>query len=227
MPVPIIKWKLLADTFFILDNLMTNLISVFYKETREQLISLPMNTGGVKELYENMQQIARYRYSKLTRIFNSGESVLENNEIDSARVQPIIETLSDIELRLATADLRGFSRYISEQNVPNFSETNIITSIENSFAKEVTFLFYIALARQAEFLPGFNDTNIFPSQLSNFIAHGPQKSNFLKSRQILRYILEDDNEIRERFSIWCKDSISYEKQIIGSMLNLQREVGLS
>jgi DNA-binding PadR family transcriptional regulator len=227
LPLIFGKWKLLADVFSNLDNLMMNFGLVFSKEFREQLISLPMNIGGIKELYENIQQIASYRFSKLTRIYNSGESVLMNKEIESDRMLPVIKVLSEIELRLATADLKRFLEYISEPNSDNIVETNIVTSIENSFANEVSFLFYISLARQAEFLPEFKDAPIFPSRLSKFIEHDTEQSNLLTSRRILRWVLEDDNEIRERFSIWCKDSISYEKQIMDSMLNLQREVGLS
>lgn len=227
LPLIFGKWKLLADVFSNLDNLMMNFGPAFHKEFREQLISLPINMGGVKELYENIQQIAHYRYSKLTGIYNSGESVLMDREIDSARALPIIKVLSNIELRLATADLKRLLEYISEPNSDDISERNIVTSIENSFANEVSFLFYISLSRQAEYLPEFKDGLIFPSQLSKFIEQGTKQSNLVRSRQILRLILEEDNEIKERFSIWCKDSISYEKQIMDGMLNLQREVGLS
>lgn len=140
---------------------------------------------------------------------------------------PINKTLSNIDLRLGIADLRRFSEYISKQNRANVSESNIVTLIENSFANEVSFLFYIVLTRQADFLQEFKDPPVFPSRLSEFMERGTEQNNFVKSRQILRSILECDTEIRKRFSTWYKDSISYEKQIMDGMLNLQSEVGLS
>jgi hypothetical protein len=220
LPLIFGKWKLLTDAFFNTDHLMMNFESVFYKEIREQLISLPINTGGVKELYENLWQIAYYRYSKLTEIHKSGVTVLETStEADASYYMEFIkDKLSNIELLLQTTDLQRFMGYIAKQNYSSIYQTGIVTAIENSFANEVSFLFYITLARQAEFLPEFKDAPIFPSQLSKFISHGTEQSNLVTSRQILRLVLEDDNEIREKFSTWCKDSISYEEQIMKGMI---------
>jgi hypothetical protein len=230
LPLIFGKWNLLKDAFFDIDHLMMNFGLVIYKETRKPLILSSVTMGGVKEYYENTLDIASFRSLKLTEIYKSGVSVLkqgkkQGKEIDSDHMLPINKALSNIELRLAMTDLKRFLEYIAEESCTINCE-DIITSIENSFADEISFLFYIALARQAEFLPEFKDATIFPSLRSKFISYSTERSNLVRSSHILRSILEDDDEVRKRFSIWCRDSISYEKQIMDGMLNLQREVGL-
>lgn len=79
LPLIFAKWQLLIDVFFNVDYLMANFEPVFYKEIRTPLISLPMNMGGVKEIYENTRGIAYHGYSKLTEIYKSGVSVLETS----------------------------------------------------------------------------------------------------------------------------------------------------
>lgn len=77
------------------------------------------------------------------------------------------------------------------------------------------------------FLPQFRDEHIVPSGLYDYMSRGNEQNRFVKPRQNLRSVLERDDDIRERFLVWCKDSISYEKQIIDHMHDLQSEVGLS
>ena len=65
-----------------------------------------------------------------------------------------------------------------------------------------------------------------PSRLYEFMMRGTEKRNVIKPRDLLLEILERDIEIQDRFLLWMKDLISYERQIIDNMLNLQNEVGL-
>ena len=101
---------------------MANFESVFYKEVRDQLISLPMNMGGVKELYDNVQAIAYNRYLKLTEIYQTGMSVLETGDnISGSHMLPIEEKLSTIHQHLATADLKKFMINAPSKIAPIFT----------------------------------------------------------------------------------------------------------
>src|SRR3954453_449273 len=228
IPLIFAKWQILTDVFNGVDFFMPNFELVFYKEIRTPLISLPMNMGGVKEIYENMRGIAYHGYSKLTDIYKSGVSVLETStEVDARYYMEFIkDKLSNIELLLQTTDLQRFMGYIAKQNYSSIYQTGIVTAIENSFANEVSFLFYISLTTKANFPPQFRDEHIMPSRLYDFMVHGTERSNVIKPRDLLLEILERDIEIQARFLLWMKDLISYEKQIIDHMLDLQSEVGL-
>ena len=159
IPLIFAKWQILTDVFNGVDYLMANFEPVFYKEIRTPLISLPMNMGGVKEIYENTRGIAYHGYSKLTEIHKSGVSVLETStEVDPSYYMSFIkDKLSNIELLLQTTDLQRFMGYIAKQNYSSIYQTGIVTAIENSFANEVSFLFYITLTTKANFLPQFRD----------------------------------------------------------------------
>lgn len=228
LPLIFGKWKLLTDIFFGVGYLMRNFEPVFSKEIRVQLISLPLTMGGIKELYENMRGLAYHRYSKLTEIYESGEAAIDRiSEADLSRISQVEKRLFEIDFLLGSADLRRFIGYLAEQNFNSFTKTNVLTSIENSFANELSFLFYINLTTKFAYLPQFRDEHVIPSMLYDYMITGNEQRRFVKPRQILTSVLECDDEIRERFSAWYKDSISYEKQIINYMHDLQSEVGLS
>jgi hypothetical protein len=234
---------------------MDNFQSVFYKEVRDQLIKLPMNRGGVKELYDNMRAIAYNRYLKLTEIYQTGMSMLETEDnISSGSMLPIEEKLSTIYQRLAAADLREFMTNVAEQNCANIHISDVLSSIEKAFAYELSFIFYITLTRRANFLPSFTNEHIFPARFVEFM-HGNVKRNIVEPRDILFLILEDDKEmkdevtkyndvtrkelkemreiakemkdVRDTFSLWMKSTISYEDEVIKDMVSLQNEIGLN
>ncbi len=227
LPLIFAKWQLLTEVFNGVDQLMANFEPIFYKEIRAPLISRPMNIGGVKEIYENTLGIAYYRYSKLAEIHESGVTSLEDiSETRVGELSLVNNKLSDIELLLLSADLKDFMEYVTKQSYDYISNTSIVASIENSFANEISLLFYIVLTRQGNFLPEYRDEHIMPSRLFEFMERGNQRRNFVKPRKILCWILQQDNEIKRRFLTWYKDSILYEKQIMDSMINLQSEVDL-
>lgn len=228
LPLIFGKWDLLTDIFFGVGYLMRNFEPVFYKDIRVPLISLPSMIGGIKELYENMRGLAYHRYSKLAEIYKSGEAAIDRiSESNVSRISHVEKRLFEIKFLLGSADLRKFIGYLAEQNFNRLPKTNILSSIEHSFANEVSFLFYINLTTKFAFLPQFRDEHIVPSRLYDYMSRGNEQNRFVKPRQNLRSVLERDDDIRERFLVWCKDSISYEKQIIDHMHELQSEVGLS
>ncbi|MGA7899928.1 MAG: hypothetical protein WCA39_13825 [Nitrososphaeraceae archaeon] len=228
LPLIFGKWDLLTDIFFGVGYLMRNFEPVFYKDIRVPLISLPSMMGGIKELYENMRGLAYHRYSKLAEIYKSGEAAIDRiSESNVSRISHVEKRLFEIKFLLGSADLRKFIGYLAEQNFNRLPKTNILSSIEHSFANEVSFLFYINLTTKFAFLPQFRDEHIVPSRLYDYMSRGNEQNRFVKPRQNLRSVLERDDDIRERFLVWCKDSISYEKQIIDHMHDLQSEVGLS
>ena len=256
IPLIFFKWPQLIECFYGVEYLMANFESVFYKEVRDQLISLPMNMGGVKELYDNVQAIAYNRYLKLTEIYQTGMSVLETGDnISGDHMLPIEEKLSTIHQHLAAADLKKFMINAPEQNCADIHITNLLSSIEKSFAYELSFIFYIALTRRANFLPTFTDEHIFPSRFVEFMR-GNEERRFVTPRLILSSILEDDKEmkdyevtkydeetreklkeireiikemkdVRDSFSFWMKSAISYEDEVIKDMVSLQNEIGLN
>jgi DNA-binding MarR family transcriptional regulator len=227
LPLIFAKWPLLLDVFGSTDILARNFLQVFDKEIRTKRISLPVNMGGVKELYKNMYKISHHRYSKLTEMHESGLSALEICGKDTNRMSCLNETLSDIELLIVSADLKHFMEYIADHDYSRIYQKSIITALENSFANEISFLFYIVLARKAVSLPESGDEYTMPSRQYESMMHSEyayKQKHVAKPRDLLLWILKRDHEIKDRFMLWIEDSIVYERQIINNMLNLQCEV---
>ena len=180
-----------------------------------------------------MRAIAYNRYLKLTDIYRTGMSVLETGDnISGDHMLPINERLSNIHQRLAAADLKKFMINVAMQDCANIHITDVLNSMEKSFAYELSFIFYIALTRRADFLPTFTDEHIFPARFVEFMRRGNEQSRFVKPRHILSLILEDDKEmkgmkdVRDSLLMWMKSTISYEEQIKENMVSLQNEIGL-
>ena len=117
-----------------------------------------MTMGGVKELYENIHRISCHRYSKLTEIYESGWSTLEmSGEDNTNRMSCLKETLSNIRILIVSAELNHLLNILQNKTYSSIYQTRIITALENSFANEISFLFYIFLARKAETWPESQD----------------------------------------------------------------------
>lgn len=233
LPLIFGKWRLLLKVFDMVngvDYLAIVFRQIFDKEMRKSFTTWPLSMDGIKELYENRQRIAYHRYSKLTELYESGWSALEMiKEVNTNRLSIIKEKLDNIELLLVSADLKKFIGYITKQNYSSIYQTGIITAIENSFANEISFLFYIFLTRNAEDPPDYGvylgDDKINPSNLYeslNPIQYGNTRP--FKPRDFLHDILRRDIEIKDKVMSWMEDLISYERQIVHNMFNLQNEI---
>jgi hypothetical protein len=150
-------------------------------------------------------------------------------EVNTSLLSIIKETLHNAELLLVSADLKKFMGYISKQNYSIINQTNIITAIEDSFANETSFLFYIFLTRNADDPPDYGvelgDDRLMPSNLyesTRPIPNGDARP--FKPRDFLLDIVRRDIEIKDKVVSWIKDSITYESQIVDNMLNLQTEI---
>jgi hypothetical protein len=228
--VPLIfgKWQLLVNVFDTVDDLATYFETIFDKIVRNPLVSLSVNIGGVKELYDSMYGISYHRFLKLTQIYESGQdSLVRDRGGDTNRTSVIQEKLSEIWLLLVGSDLTRLMKHIGQrQNYGSKDQTSIVTTLENSFANEITFLFYILLTRKAQNPPEARGEHV-SSMLYDYLEsteykHDQESSS--RPRDILLDILRRDIEIKHKVMSWIEDSISYERQIIGNMLNLQSEI---
>lgn len=228
--VPLIfgKWQLLANVFITVDDLATYFETIFDEVLRNPLVSLSVNIGGVKELYESMYGISYHRFLKLTQIFDSGQdSLVRGRRCDTNRTLVIQEKLSEIWLLLIGSDLTRLMKHIGHrQSYGSKDQTSIVTTLENSFANEITFLFYILLTRKAQNPPESGGEHV-SSMLYDYLESTEYKhdqKSISRSRDILLDILRRDIEIKHKVMSWIEDSISYERQIVGNMLNLQSEI---
>ena len=93
-------------------------------------------------------------------------SVLETGDnIRGDYMLPINERLSNIHQRLGSLlnNLKKFMINVAMQDCANIHITDVLNSMEKSFAYELSFIFYIALTRRADFLP-LLQTNIYISR---------------------------------------------------------------
>jgi len=177
-----------------------------------------------------MRGISYHRFLKLTQIYESGQDSLERSRSrrdDTNRVSFIKEKLSEIWLLFVGSDLTHLMRHIGQQqNYSSKDQTSIVTTLENSFANEITFLFYIFLTRKAQDPPESEGEHA-PSMLYDYLEsteYRHEQESTSRPIDLLLDILRRDIEIKSKVMSWVEDSVSYERQTIDNMLNLQSEM---
>jgi DNA-binding PadR family transcriptional regulator len=228
--IPLIfgKWQILVNVFDTVDLLAPYFEPIFNEAVQKPLVSLSVNIGGVKELYENMREISYHRFSKLTQIYESGQDSLEmSRKGDANRMSFIKEKLSEIWLLLVGSDLTRLMKHTGQQqNFRSINQASIVTTLEKSFANELTFLFYIFLTRKVQ-NPPESEVERTPSMLYDYmegIGYTYGQERIGTPRDLLLNILRHDIEIKNKVMSWVEDSVSYERQTIDNMLILKSEI---
>jgi len=102
----------------------------------------------------------------------SGWSTLEmSGEDNTNRMSCLKETLSNIRILIVSAELNHLLNILQNKTYSSIYQTRIITALENSFANEISFLFYIFLARKAETWPESQDERTMPSSMYESMMH--------------------------------------------------------
>lgn len=228
LPLIFGKWQLLVNVFTTVDLLAPYFEAIFNEAVQKPLVSWSINIGGVKELYENIRGISHHRFSKLTQIYESGQDSLKMSRGgDTNRMSFIKEKLSEIWLLLAGSDLTRLMKHIGQQqNYSSMDQTSIVTTLENLFANEITFLFYIFLTRKVQ-NPPESEVEHTPSMLYDYmesIGYTYGQERIGTPRDLLLNILRRDIEIKNKVMSWVEDSVSYEIQTIDNMRVLQSEI---
>jgi hypothetical protein len=181
---------------------------------------------------------------------NKYKNKIENGGAD--RTIPIYLKLLDITLMLdltafydILAETKKYTGYGSEAIIQKLSAASQISILEEAFAEEITLLYYLALNKNHALLkfllPSKYMSSIMYQTLENAGTKSKKRQQHLSestynphptimepigltSETALQAILRKDEQIRQWFSTWIEDSVSYNKEIVGRMVQLYDKI---
>ncbi len=195
---------------------------------------VPITLGGIKEYQESMQGIAFYTTTKLFEIYQGLLSALEDDDQNADSEIPLIhdheddqnaallallEKKKELGAFLKYADLRKFVSSLQDKKI--FEQANQyldviysseLPTIEKALANEVTFSFYINLARN-RFIDYTDEGRYFLGEERDTDYRDTTDYHILRPDDFLRMILRSDKELKDMFLGWIADIADYQQRI--------------
>lgn len=226
------------------------------EETRLKNLERPVIMEGNKEYFQDFHSLALYNNMQMNKIFENGLNVyndyLRNNQGTNDLTTTVVvkEKLEEIQLLLKCINPEIFQEELNEQQVEKYKRIRLSQSnkeqlkaipspiefLENSFAEEITFMYYLSLLSPVCYSPLFPNYGI-ESMLSETIPDIANKSSnnskFKQSYQNiilpspkegLLAILNKDVEIRKWFSSRIHELILYHNEAATSMSGFYEKI---
>jgi DNA-binding MarR family transcriptional regulator len=225
LPLVFGKWDLLTKTWdyayrWFLPVLYQNIEDNYSRAMRSGSVTVTL--GGVKEYQETMQELSFHTTARLFELYEvlssvSGHPVLKRKRRELAAL-------------LKYADLSKFVKMLKDKNLTQDNQhlelvfNSELSIIEKALASEITFLFYINLAREKfldyidegrHFLGDKRDTDYLDYQDTDYNYQGDLETiKIHKQRPIdfLRLILKSDRELSDTFLRWMADIMDYRRR---------------
>ena len=186
-----------------------------------------INLGGVKEYQETMQEIAFHAAAKLFDLYrgissflhradqeyNSETALHGNNE---GWLLALENKQKELSALLKYVDLAKFVNELSinidliNRQAKTFYESEL-SIIEKALSNEITFLFYINLARN-RFLDYTDEGRNFLEDERDTDYKDTTKCYILKPIDYLKMILRSDKELKNMFLKWIADIKVYHQK---------------
>lgn len=274
LPLVFGKWYLLKRILKIFSAY--NFDILLDRETLSKAIGESIHNGGIKEFYVGMTSLAENNRHQMHKVQFSGLGALLNDtrytntrrvESDShyqervnlqyVNFRPIVQKLIEITVLLNPFDydpdsfvemLKSsnlFSEIKNPEYVSNLYDTQII---EEAFADEVSFLYYLSLQSSSfaishpvnDYLVAQNENEayfytlntqpereILPPRFNNEDVYSFNRSFYpLLPKERLVSILQKDKEIKIWFSKWMQDLISCQEEVFKFMYVRFKELNI-
>ena len=245
LPLIFGKWGLLTNTWhysylWFIPVLYQNKEDEFARAIRPGLVSITL--GGVKEYQDTMQEIAFHTTARLFELYQGLLSVLN---LDDKKYDPgkplihngdqrvgslaLVEKEKELAALLKYADIGKFVDMLKNDKNLTQVDRHIeliynteLSVIEKALASEITFLFYINLARN-KFLDYTDEGRYF---LGEERDTGKDTTDFhiLKPSDFLRIILKSDKELKNIFLEWMADIRDYRQRSAEQMEEFEKTI---
>jgi DNA-binding MarR family transcriptional regulator len=244
LPLIFGKWALLTNTWqyayqWFLPVLYQKVIDEFTRSKNPGSVSIAL--GGVKEYQETMREIAFHTAARLFELYRDISSILhhpdkkDDSEIplhgsNEAGLQALENKQKQLAALLKYVDL---GRFVGELTINiDFMHNNRQTKtiydselsiIEKSLASEITFLFYINLARD-RFLDYTDEGRNFLGDERDTDYKDTAEYHILKPVDFLKMILKSDKELKNIFLNWIADIKNYHQKSGAQIEEFERTI---
>ncbi len=218
LPLIFGKWNELKENLVINSELPFLFDPIFFKEERSTYFSLPITEGGNKEIYDSIKSISTNTSRKLLEIYKTGMQVLATLNDQERPASVIQSTLDKIEIRLGYANIKSSLKRLSKR--PTSTDQilhDYLDTIEAMFAKEITFIFYLALLRNAS-----SDYQWTPER--ELFLPSTHETYFVTGKDMLMQFLKHDYDIKSLVCKWVKDATDYLELVDKHMQTLNNEL---
>jgi ribosomal protein L40E len=205
---------------------------LFNKESRIDNISSPVSIGGFREFHDNVQALAQRTTIKLNEIYEDLENEYDEYGAGDKSDELFYRKLNDIGDLLVMRDLRRFIDALDNKLNENSIMTEVLPQIERIYADELTFLFFLTIGGglytkgvDSSYGWGYHSLRAYPvSNISQRYFSTKYASSLLQPSAILLWILQNDEEIRNWFYPWIKDSLEYQKEVFDIMSRYHNDI---
>jgi DNA-binding MarR family transcriptional regulator len=255
LPLVFGKWTLLTKTRnyayqWFLPILYQKLEDDFTRAIRPGSVTVTL--GGVKEYQETMQEIAFHTTARLFDLYRSLSVVLQSADQNSLSDEQLQQQSGLLALELKQKELSALLKYTDlSQFVEKLKDNKNLTEvnqhlklvynfelpiIEKALASEITFLFYINLARERfldytdegrNFLGDERDMTYKDYQDKDYNDQGHLETidiHIQKPIDLLEIILKTDTELMDTFLGWMTNINDYRRRSAGYMNKFEMTV---
>jgi DNA-binding MarR family transcriptional regulator len=224
LPLVFGKWDLLTKAWgyayrWFLPVLYQNIEDEYARAMRSGSVTVTL--GGVKEYQETMQEIAFHTTAKLFELYEV---------LSSVSGHPVLKRKHrELAVLLKYADLSRFIKKLKDKNLTQVNQhlelayNSELSIIEKALASEVTFLFYINLAKE-KFLDYTGEGRYFLGDKRDTEYQDTTESHIMRPIDFLRRILKSDREVSDTFLKWMADIMAYHRRSEKYMEKLEATV---
>ena len=169
---------------------------------------------------------------KLNEIYEDLENEYDEYGAEDKSDELFYRKLNDIGDLLVMRDLRRFIDALDNKLNENSIMTEVLPQIERIYADELTFLFFLTIGGglytkgvDSSYGWGYHSLRAYPvSNISQRYFSTKYASSLLQPSAILLWILQNDEDIRNWFYPWIKDSLEYQKEVFDIMSRYHNDI---
>ena len=197
---------------------------VFNGFERSEFFSAPLDYGGIREIYDLFNYYTVDMANKLFELYDDGQDILKleyqgNQNKKNKYINFLKEELEIISIYLDYTNIDNLVSKILE-NPDKYKQYKLLIKeqniIEDMLSKEITFLLYINLIKQAGYSRQWSNKDSYFLDVNKMREYGYVIS--------LDELVRLDEDIKKQFLLWFNDALKYNNKIKKNLLDFSDEL---
>ena len=197
---------------------------VFNGVERSEFFSAPLDYGGIREIYDLIIYNTVDMANKLFELYDDGQDILkleyqDNQNKKNKYINFLKEELEIISIYLDYTNIDNLVTKILE-NPEKYKQYELLIKeqniIEDMLSKEITFLLYINLIKQAGYSRQWSNKDSYFLDVNKMREYGYVIS--------LDELVRLDEDIKKQFLLWFNDALKYNNKIKKNLLGFSDEL---